>query len=439
MINVGPHSISRVYIIDPALTERRGHMYTLAVGLADAARARGFECVVLCHAMFQPDRSERKTFIPYFTETTLSTEPSTSMAWKSLNLNREFLAQFIAMEDRFNLSNSIFIYPTTNYTILDAIRHFSKREGGPASGIHIISLMLQSGIMSRSDNEYEIMNNDMAEIYRHILRRFDITRNQNCIMCTNSPYLARSYSLLLGRDSVRIHPTPCGTPDVALAPERFFEASDTAKNVVLNIGEVKPEKGFGLLPDILERSIENKVPANYFVHVYGVPPLLARFSEEIDRLRAIAAATPAVHLHEGFLPPPTYYSILSSADAILLPYDAQVYHDMTSGVTMESLFYDVPMVVPKASWLQFETQSYGAGVVEFEGFNSDAPAEALEELIANHDAMKAASVAAGVKYRASNGFDRFFDVVVDWCAGAPGAPMPLGAPGPMAGHPIIPW
>ena len=51
------------------------------------------------------------------------------------------------------------------------------------------------------------------------------------------------------------------------------------------------------------------------------------------------------------VPPEDYYAELAAADLVVLPYDAEVYRDRSSGILAEALAAGKPVVVPAHTWM----------------------------------------------------------------------------------------
>ncbi|HYD63878.1 glycosyltransferase [Azospirillum sp.] len=429
-------SVKSLYVIDPALTERRGHMYNIAVGLADTARRAGLDCRIFANRLFRPEPQEEPFLIPLFTETTLTTEPSTSLAWKYLNLNRLFLRHLKELSAQYDFRDSIVVFPTANQLLIDAIQRWNVSLPPGNRTTMIVSLMLQAGVLFESETEFVVKDLEMANVYRTGLAGFARPGQENCVLCSNTESIIRAYSALYG-GPIRFHPTLCGTPDPRYLLEGRAARQGRRPQVVLYIGEIKPDKGFHLVPDVLTQALERGLPADYFIQIHGVEGYRIRFAAEIERIRELAAANPNVRVVEGFLSCEDYYRTVSSAGAFVLPYDSEIYRDMSSGVLMEALYYDAPVVVPTASWMDVESKAYKAGRVTFERMEAGEITDALARLLEEHPEHAARSAEAGQRYRDANGFDRFLDVAMEWHSEPRPERTPIGDPGRMAWQPIF--
>ena len=78
-----------------------------------------------------------------------------------------------------------------------------------------------------------------------------------------------------------------------------------------------------------------------------------RVREALRELNALAARLPAgsLELLESPVPIETYYSWLSRADIVALPYLSKKYNASTSGIFVEALCFGVPVICPADSWM----------------------------------------------------------------------------------------
>ena len=113
------------------------------------------------------------------------------------------------------------------------------------------------------------------------------------------------------------------------------------------IGGARVEKGYGLLPDLVQRLLGK---ARFTIHSGPVggaaDPLLQRAQRRLRRLSG-----PGLELLERALPPAEYLGLLDSADLLLLPYDARAYGPRSSGILAEARAAGLPAVVPAGCWM----------------------------------------------------------------------------------------
>ena len=151
--------------------------------------------------------------------------------------------------------------------------------------------------------------------------------------------LARLWSGALGRE-VREIPPP-----VVVPPPREQPAGQPPH--VVFAGGARPEKGYGLLPELVR---ELAGEARFTIHSGPIGATDDPLMQHAHR-KLLALAGPGVTLLELPLPPEDYLALLRSADLLLLPYDAQAYGPRSSGILAEARALGVPAVVPAGCWL----------------------------------------------------------------------------------------
>lgn len=147
------------------------------------------------------------------------------------------------------------------------------------------------------------------------------------------------------------------------ALRQFGKPVERASEAPLRItflGGVRPEKGYQLLPQIIDRLwTEYVARGRICFHVqsefeFVMPPA----PEEVETVEARAALErlppSAVTLFLGPLDGETYVRTTKESDIGLLPYDRPRYHARCSGPLVEFLAAGVPVVVPSGCWLADE-------------------------------------------------------------------------------------
>ena len=163
---------------------------------------------------------------------------------------------------------------------------------------------------------------------------------------------------------------------------------------VLFLGDLRDEKGFTKLPPLV-RALAPRVR-------FVVPGALHTEEREPAMLAALAEleAYPADVVErphrDGFVPAEDYYTLLSSADVVLCPYDATAYRARSSGVFAEAVAAGKPTIVPNDTWMASE-QPPGTGETY-----TDARGllRALRRVCGDYPAYRAAADAASGRWGA---------------------------------------
>lgn len=216
---------------------------------------------------------------------------------------------------------------------------------------------------------------------------------------TDTAELSRDYQLLT-RQPIGVLPIPFRGELIAAAERRPGEPLRLAY-----LGEARDEKGFPLLPDLIDRLFDDYlhsgrarllIQANVSAPQYNPQSALAlerikRYPEQYIELFGLDAP----------LSPEAYYALVSKADVVLLPYDRDRYRACSSGTLAEALAGGRPTVVPARSWMSAQVPP-GAG----ETFHDAASlARAVVRLIDNYDEYRSRAQAHTAVWQATHSPD----------------------------------
>lgn len=148
------------------------------------------------------------------------------------------------------------------------------------------------------------------------------------------------------------------------------------------LGEARDEKGFPLLPGLMDGLYEEYlrsgrvrllVQANV-----SAPQYNPRSAASLDRLKRYPAHYVELFGLDAPLSPEDYYSLVSQADAVLLPYDRDRYRACSSGTLAEALAGGRPAVVPARSWMSAQLPPGGGEVFHDAASLLDAVSRVIE-------------------------------------------------------------
>lgn len=139
------------------------------------------------------------------------------------------------------------------------------------------------------------------------------------------------------------------------------------------LGEARDEKGFGWLPDLIDRLMPDYVRAGRVRFVLqatlSAPHYNPHSAIALERLKQFDPNHVELLGLETPLKPEAYYELASRADIVLLPYDRHRYRAASSGTLAEALAGGRPTVVPAGGWMA-EQLARGSGETfdDFESF-----------------------------------------------------------------------
>lgn len=134
---------------------------------------------------------------------------------------------------------------------------------------------------------------------------------------------------------------------------------------ILYIGDARGEKGYHLLPGIIENLWERYVETGrvtfHLQSNFNIPDGEPKAVIAREQLEHLARKKPgAIELFKEPLTSEQYRELLLSGDINLLLYDVNNYYARSSGILVESLSAGMPVIVPAGTWLsrQFQDRVY---------------------------------------------------------------------------------
>ncbi len=351
----------RLIVADPGLTGPEGHHLHYSEGVAEAALARGIRPVVVAGAGFTGSIADGR--IPCEPRFSARYQTSGGGGWPRQALFsmasrlpaalagsvappirqlRRQLRRGGGTDDPFGRELATVLAelgePGDNLILLHSVSAAnlaSLAEGlAPGSGHLLIVLRRTLDDMDTDDSGPR----PIAEI----LRRLRGVHGANLTLYADTAPLAALFEQSVGS---LVHVVP---PPVAVPPGIEPSPDPHARPHVVFIGGARREKNYHHLPAIVAAC---RGRARFTIHsgamTAAADPLLQRAHRELQ-----AQAGPDLGLIETALTTADYWSLLASADLILLPYDAAAYGPRSSGILVESLALGVPALVPAGCWME---------------------------------------------------------------------------------------
>jgi glycosyltransferase involved in cell wall biosynthesis len=141
-------------------------------------------------------------------------------------------------------------------------------------------------------------------------------------------------------------------------------AGDHGPICIAFFGDVREEKGFHWLPDLIDAMMDEYLArgrARFLIQASLVhPEANPRSRAALERLKTYAEDHVQLVGLEGPLAPERYYQLVSEADLLLCPYHPGTYRARSSGTLTEAIAAGIPTVVPRGTWLA-RAQPPGSG------------------------------------------------------------------------------
>lgn len=170
-----------------------------------------------------------------------------------------------------------------------------------------------------------------------------------------SDWELREYLESLGINVRGIH--PCYLlpwSNIESANEKYVNTENSSRTFLLYMGDAKENKGFTLLPDLIQ-SLSAKHSNNVkFVVQYTMTWSSPELTKVEQQLTELAEQVENLELHKAFWSVEELIHVLSSTDLLYCTYEASAYHFKSSGLVWLASFFNIPVLLRGESWLTRE-------------------------------------------------------------------------------------
>jgi glycosyltransferase involved in cell wall biosynthesis len=182
---------------------------------------------------------------------------------------------------------------------------------------------------------------------------FDHVRRQpphpSIHLYTDTDELTEEYRESSGLDFATL-PIPFRTDLVAHRPA----GRPSGPLTIAFVGDVRDEKGFHWLPDLVEAMAEELAAGKVRFAIQAslvYPRYNPRSVVALERMKVLAGEQVTLLGLAGPLSPREYYDFVAGADLLLCPYDPEAYVRRSSGTLTEAVAAGIPTVVRAGTWL----------------------------------------------------------------------------------------
>jgi FkbM family methyltransferase len=161
----------------------------------------------------------------------------------------------------------------------------------------------------------------------------------------------------------------------------------------------RPEKGYLTSIESVRLLCEE---AGRFRPIIRHAPTFSTPKQFIQPLANVGSA----EVVEGELTDDEFLKLFSRSDIVVLPYTPDAFAERTSGLLIDSMYFGIPCVVIRGTWLGNLTERFGSGVVVDELSATNIVA-GVREIAANYEAYRLRARQAGNKYFAENSWSAF--------------------------------
>jgi hypothetical protein len=393
------------YILDPNLAHGHGHQIEWDLSIAAAARRRGENAIILAHKDFARRSENGISILPHFSHTTYesrSTDKFASGYDDFRFFNKVLEAELSALQREAFGPNDTILAPTLSERhLLGYVSWMKSFEIGKAP-LFVVHLMFPSGLAVGVDGHEKIIDPLRTLFYSLAFRRA-AEAGPKIFFFGGGRQIAREYSVLKSE--------PISSYAIPLCPEPRPSAQTGSRlSALLYAGDMKIDKGIGLLPGLADRLCREHADWGFLVHVNaGIGG--AQALRSYDTLGALSARHKNLDFRAGRLERDAYLDLLRSADCMISTYDPRAYQGKSSGVLWECISLGIPLLVPAACWLAQEAHEWETGFRTYSPYDIEAICAAFGSMRSEIGALAAQSRSAAEKYRSCNGADALIEQI----------------------------
>lgn len=398
----------RAYIVDPALREFRGHMFSVAKRLETALAHAGSQVEVIGGKQFK-NGHEFRSFRGHFNSSPYEAADETNIIGGPPNARLEFkldlarrLAKELAELDPLLGSTADVIFPTLTPVMTLAVAMWAAERNPKPEQRLVLNFMLEPGAVPLIGKRYVetangILTRSAFEIFSHL-------DSSSYLLVCASEQQKRAYDWLARLYEVKVEKWPNFFVDT------FSDAIPPEKDayVLLYAGEAKNDKGFENLPELLTRILKTPRLKNvkFALHYVGdeVPEAQADVARLTDQMLNEGFS---LAVHRSFLDGESYAKLLRNSSLIVVAYDPEHYFEKSSGVTWEAIVYGRPIIATSGSFMGREAEEAGLPVSLASEFNGGAVFDALCSALNDRESSTGAALKASQTYCKENGAGAF--------------------------------
>ena len=393
----------RIWVIENGLLDHTGHHFNNSVGLRDECARRGIQTHFLVHRSADPrvirmfDARPLFDFGPY---DLASNDPLAGPLENLILQGRAFGQSLASIGDELRADDLVLAPSTLQnelYGFALALARMTPEQRPRLALTLIVENFFAPGTRGLGLG---------AALYRFAARQLtQVTPVERLLLGANGPAMASAYAQVLGLP-VSEFPIPKLYPvQTARTP------SDGSPPVVAILGHSRAEKGFLLVPELVERNRALRF-------LIQVSPKDADLMWK--EARPSMHSAPNVELVQGALDPDAYHALMARADIVLLPYDPALMPMRSSGVFAEAVGAGRVTVVPAGTWMSSHLDAGRGAGIAFSECNANAISVALREAAARLPELSPRAAESAMAWRAQQSTGAYLTRVLEKFGLGPG-------------------
>ena len=212
----------------------------------------------------------------------------------------------------------------------------------------------------------------VLSVFRLALKTF---QHMEKVRLAASNDLIRQQIEAVAEKPCQVFPIPL---QLEVAPKPFRRHAEKRTLYIGYAGEGRKEQGIPFLPQVIEAVTSRHEDVKFVVQ------LACQFTTD-EVLAQLASFGDKVILHQECLVGTDFHKLLTSFDALLLPYQPEKYIERSSQVVIEGIALGVPLIIPQWTSLSYEAETFECGHTLIQAWEPGAIVAAIEEFITFHD------------------------------------------------------
>lgn len=388
--------MTAVFVLDPCAWTLSGHHLQFDLALVDELKRAGADPWLFAHRDASGPAISHPATVRHFTVfpgKPLSDDPLVGDLETYLEQNRAFLADLRRFASNVDLTAALLVFPNMLHHMLLGLAEWLE-ERGPTSRTRV-------ALLFPGFSGYEGATGSISwlfALYRHGFNALRRATGDGVSLLALTAEQAAEYTYLAGRP-VELAPYPT----VASLWRGSSPPSAGGGRRIAFLGGSGSRKGFGLLPEIVARTLASRPDAEFVIQVNAdgvdAPP-----AEVVD---ALGRAGPSVRLVAGYVDQESFLRTIVESDLLLLPYQSPMYRTGSSALFEDAAYLGRPCIVPPETSMAASLAAGRAAGRVAGGATAADIAAAVVEALADHERLAAAAATVAAARRANAGMDRF--------------------------------
>ena len=349
--------------VEPQLRGHVGHFFSVVSSICGCAQELDFEPIVGAHMDYQPAAGLR-----FPVDSGFSSYASPEGDAASASIFARELERFIE-RNNIGAGDYVYLHMPSPYLILGALEYVN-RASEPRLPVFLIRVC-------STDESFQWFGLKMSRIFE-AAAELGARRNNFRVFVESKPlqtYFEKRTGISF---PVLFNPI---TPEMQIVrPARTARRSDLKRVVFGYFGEAREEKGFLLLPAIIENVIAELGPkaVQFLVQVSANQnnrtPALQTAVAQVRKIAEKYRDAGTIRILESVPDMYRYYEAIGSCHGLILPYDPKPYAIRGSGVALEALALGTVAIVSAGS--DMATTFAGGGCIVSESYTAAGMAKA---------------------------------------------------------------